>query len=144
MHSSRPDGSEPTNRSQSGTRRLLRTPLDQVDDLFEAGGDGGLEPEWVYWVSREEVSVMRVRVMVELQRPREAEELLTDVLTRYPTDLARESALYWSWLAEAYAAAGDYDAARTALGTAGEHASLIHSARANDHLTAVGALIAGQ
>lgn len=114
--------------------------LDQVDDLFEARGDDP-EPEWVYWVNRQEVSVMRARVMVELQRPREAEELLTGVLTQYPAELARESALYWSWLAEAYATAGDHDAARQALNTATDHARRIHSSRADDRLAAINAKI---
>jgi ATP/maltotriose-dependent transcriptional regulator MalT len=114
----------------------LRT-LDQVDDVFGARRIGDSEPEWTYWLNQDEVSTMRARVFVELGRPREAGPVLDDVLSRYPAEAARESALYWSWLAEAYAKSGEFDAARDALGTASGFASRVRSVRADNRIELV-------
>ncbi|MFD0633555.1 helix-turn-helix domain-containing protein [Catenulispora yoronensis] len=120
----------------------MRT-LDQVDDVFECRSPGDEDPEWVYWMSRDEISTMRARVLVELGRPSDAEPLLLDVLSRYPEDAHRESSLYWSWLAEAYARAGELDQARQALDTAAGYAAQVNSPRADSRLVVVRGLLPG-
>jgi transcriptional regulator with XRE-family HTH domain len=121
-------------------RAALRT-LDQVDDAYESRSVGDADPEWVYWLNRDEISTMRARVMVELGRPAEAEPLLLEVLSRYPEDSHREQSLYWSWLAEAYARSGELDQAKAALATAGNYADQVNSPRANDRITVVASLL---
>jgi tetratricopeptide (TPR) repeat protein len=114
----------------------LRT-LDHVDAVYEARRPGDEEPEWTYWLSRDEVNTMRARVLVEIGRAAEAGPVLTDVLSRYPAEAARESALYWSWLAEAHVKAGEFDEAQVALVTARKFAARVHSHRANTRVAAV-------
>lgn len=121
-------------------RAALRA-LDQVDDAYENRSAGDPDPEWVYWLNRDEISTMRARVMIELGQPSEAEPLLVDVLSRYPEDAHREQSLYWSWLAEAHARAGEVDAARSALATAADFAARVNSPRATDRLTVVAGLL---
>jgi transcriptional regulator with XRE-family HTH domain len=127
--------------AKAGEHTAALRALDDVDDAFEDRRGGDPDPEWVYWLSRDEVSTMRARVMVEVGRPAVAEALLTDVLARYPADAARESSLYWSWLAEAYGRAGELDAAARALATAAGFATKVNSARANGRLSEVAGLI---
>jgi Flp pilus assembly protein TadD len=68
---------------------------------------------------------------VELGRPDDAAVLLLPVLSRYPEESSRESALYWSDLATAYARAGEFDGAREALDKARDFAARVHSPRAD-------------
>jgi transcriptional regulator with XRE-family HTH domain len=114
--------------------------LDQVDDLFEARSSGDEEPEWVYWVSRDEVDTMRARCAVELGNPNAAERLLIPVLSRYPKESERESALYWSWLAEAYIRAGQLDQAQPAIETVRGFAESVRSQRVEDRVTILDSL----
>lgn len=115
--------------------------LDQVDDIFESRSSGDDEPEWVYWLTRDEVDTMRARCAVELGDPNTAERLLVPVLSRYPAQSERESALYWSWLAEAYAKEGELDQARATLGTVRGFAESIRSQRVDDRIAAVEELL---
>lgn len=86
--------------------------MEAVDNAYEERTPGVIEPEWVYWLNRTEIDVMAGRCMIELGNPTAAEPLLTNAIISYPTDHAREIALYLSWLAEAYLKAGTLDAAR--------------------------------
>lgn len=89
--------------------------LDRVDDEFDRRRPGDVEPDWTYWLDRDEIDVMRARCAVELGDAATAEALLTPVVDRYPPERRREAALYRTWLAEAYAWAGEFDAARAVL-----------------------------
>ena len=102
-----------------------------VDDVFESRSAGDDEPEWTYWLTRDEVDTMAARVAVELGRPERAAGLLVPVLDRYPAGSSRELALYWAELAEAYARAGELDGAREALQRARGFAGLVNSPRAD-------------
>src|SRR5262249_41624165 len=82
-------------RDDAGTRRAL----DAVDNAYEERSPEVLEPEWVYWLDRNELDGMAGRCMVELGNPAVAEPLLTNAITSYPTAHAREVALYLSCLA---------------------------------------------
>jgi hypothetical protein len=122
-------------QAQAGDASGAVRALGEADEALE-GFDGMPDAGWLYWVSRDELEVMAARVFTELHRPLRAVPLLTGVLARYNTAHAREIALYASWLAIAYADAGEPEeavavAARMlALGTLG-------SARAAERTTAV-------
>lgn len=113
-------------RSQDpeGARRALEA----VDDTFE-DTDGAGEPEWVYWLDRDEIDVMAGRCAIELGDPLAAEPLLTRAIEDYQPEHAREVALYRTWLAEAYARSGVVDAAREMLAKARKQASGVNSTR---------------
>lgn len=120
--------------ARCGEPDIARRALDAVDEAFDAAGD---EPEWVYWLNRDEIDTMAARVHVQLGRPADATALLGPVLARYPSSSARESALYWAELAEAHARARNLDAARDALEKAQGFAEKVNSARADARVTAV-------
>lgn len=127
-------------RDCAGTRRAL----DTVDDAYEDRSRGVIEPEWVYWLDRSEIDVMAGRCLIELGRPDAAEPLLTNAIVSYDTNHAREVALYLSWLAEAYARAGIFDAARDTLARARRTARGINSARLDLRINQVGILLPGE
>ncbi|WP_248294942.1 helix-turn-helix transcriptional regulator [Actinoplanes sp. TBRC 11911] len=92
-----------------------RRALDAVDDAYERRSDGAAEPEWVYWLNRNEIDVMAARCHIQLGIPGEAEPLLRRALAGYDHSHIRETALYQTWLAESHARTGDLDAARALL-----------------------------
>ncbi|MGH4002546.1 MAG: helix-turn-helix domain-containing protein [Pseudonocardiaceae bacterium] len=124
-------------RDDAGTRRALAA----VDNAYEERSLGMVEPEWVYWLDRAEIDVMAGRCLIELGNPAAAEPLLTNAITSYPTDHAREVALYLSWLAEAYAKAGTFDAARETLAQASRTAQGVNSARLDLRISQVSSLL---
>ncbi|MEU4448998.1 helix-turn-helix domain-containing protein [Actinosynnema sp. NPDC050801] len=101
-------------RDRDSTMRALGA----VDDAYESRSKDIREPEWVYWLNREEIDVMAGRCMIEIGRPSEAEPLLSKAIDAYESKHVREVALYLSWLAEAYAKAGEMDAADETLNRA--------------------------
>jgi transcriptional regulator with XRE-family HTH domain len=106
-----------------------RRALDDVDDSYERRSPDIDEPEWVYWLDRREIDVMAGRCLIELGDPVAAEPLLSSAIDAYTPEHAREVALYRTWLAESYARAGVFDAARYVLGKAETAASKLGSAR---------------
>ncbi len=115
---------------QDGTRRAL----DAVDDTFEQRSPGVAEPEWVYWLDRREIDVMAGRCLIELGEPARAEPLLSTAITGYQANHVREVGLYLSWLAEAYARAGQADAARATLDRARNAAQGVNSVRLDQRI----------
>lgn len=101
--------------AKSGESDTARRALDAVDEDYDRRRPGDEEPDWTYWLDRDEVDVMRARCAVESGDAATAGALLSPVIGRFPAERRREAALYRSWLAEAYARAGDFDAARTEL-----------------------------
>jgi tetratricopeptide (TPR) repeat protein len=87
--------------ARSGDLRNCERTLGQVEDSFAAGPRDN-DPDWVYWLNREEIDVMAGRCYTELGRPAQAEQLLTAAIGRYDQTLIRENSLYLSWLAEDY------------------------------------------
>jgi transcriptional regulator with XRE-family HTH domain len=112
-------------RDRDGARRAL----DAVDDSYEARTPGIGEPEWVYWLDRNEIDVMAGRCLIELGDPVSAEPLLSNAISEYAPEHAREVALYRTWLAESYARAGMFDAAQSTINRARTAANEVHSAR---------------
>ncbi|MFE3171823.1 helix-turn-helix domain-containing protein [Amycolatopsis sp. NPDC059090] len=106
-----------------------RRTLDAVDDAYEARSAGVKEPEWVYWLNRDEIDVMAGRCFIEIGQPAEAAPLLTRAIGRYEATHAREVALYQTWLAESYARAGFLDAAREVIQEARASSTGINSLR---------------
>ncbi len=114
----------------NGTARAL----DDVDDAYEARSPGDDDPEWTYWLSRDEITVMAARCWTRLGQPGKAAPLIAAALTRYGPGQTREQALYWSFLAEAYLQAGQRAEAAQALSTAGRYAAWTSSARVDERI----------
>lgn len=93
------------------------------------------DPEWVYWLDSDEITVMAGRCYVELGQPDRAIPLLTDVLDRYDEHQARESALYTSWLAEAHVQAGNVEHAGALAERTLELSSSTSSSRGDHRVT---------
>lgn len=115
--------------------------LDAVDDTYEQRSPGIEEPEMVYWLNRAEIDIMAGRCMIELGTPDKAEPLLSAAVASYPEQHSREVALYLSWLAESYARTGALDAARATLDRAKGYADRMPSARTDERIRTVDALI---
>ncbi|MBI3688631.1 MAG: transcriptional regulator [Actinobacteria bacterium] len=84
-----------------GDHQMTIRLLGEVDEVF-ASSTPVNEPQWLYWLNRDEIDIMAGRCLVQLRAPRRAVELLTAALDRYDDAHAREKSLYLSWLAEAH------------------------------------------
>jgi ATP/maltotriose-dependent transcriptional regulator MalT len=93
------------------------------------------DPEWVYWLDEDEITVMAGRCYVELGQPDRAIPLLTGVLEHYDERQTRESALYTSWLAEAHVQAGDVEHAAALAERTLELSISTSSSRGDDRVT---------
>jgi hypothetical protein len=94
--------------ARSGDLRECERALGMVDDCFSAGPRDN-DPDWLYWLNREEIDVMAGRCYTELRKPTRAESLLTNAMARYDQALVRENSLYLSWLAEDYVQLGEIE-----------------------------------
>lgn len=121
--------------ARSGGEEDTRRALDAVNESYENRGRN--EPEWVYWLNRTEIDVMAGRCLIELGNPRDAEPMLSSAIASYPSEHAREVALYLSWLAESHARAGNPGAANEALQRASTYAASMPSARTDARIEAV-------
>jgi transcriptional regulator with XRE-family HTH domain/tetratricopeptide (TPR) repeat protein len=95
--------------ARAGDPEATARTLDEVDDQFAARRPGE-DPIWVYWMSLEEIDVMRGRCWTQLHRPLRAVPALEGAISRYP-DMPREVSLYLTWLAESLIQAGEVDQA---------------------------------
>ncbi|GAA4532361.1 hypothetical protein GCM10023192_24220 [Amycolatopsis samaneae] len=127
--------------ARSRDRDAARRALDAVDDAYAARTPGIPEPEWVYWMSRDEIDVMAGRCLIELGDSASALPLLTTAIDGYDVDHAREKALYQTWLAESYARAGELDAARSIIGRARTTTAEVNSARLTDRVEKIEQLV---
>jgi hypothetical protein len=126
--------------AKAGDLRGCEKTLSAVDEAFSAGQRDN-DPDWLYWLSREEVDVMAGRCYTELKKPSHAAELLTNAISSYDQALIRENALYLSWLAEDYIQLDNLDQAAD-LGTRmAELVSRTQSARARNRLDYVASLL---
>lgn len=55
----------------------------QLRDEMEPGHFGDDDPEWTYWLSRDEITVMAARCWTRLGQPGKAAPLIAAALTRY-------------------------------------------------------------
>jgi len=88
--------------------------LDHADDLY-ADTTEDPAPGFAYWLTRDELDIMRGRTAVELRHSDVAIEFLTAAIAHYPADHIRETALYGTYLVEALLRHGDYSSARHEL-----------------------------
>jgi transcriptional regulator with XRE-family HTH domain len=96
--------------AKSGDLANCERTLGLVEENFSHANPGN-DPDWVYWLNREEIDVMAGRCYTELKKPAKAEPLLRDAISGYDDTHIRENALYLSWLAEDHILLGDIDAA---------------------------------
>jgi tetratricopeptide (TPR) repeat protein len=107
--------------------------LGLVDENFSKS-DPENDPDWVYWLSKEEIDVMAGRCFTELGQPEKAIPLLRSSIEKYDSTHIREISLYQSWLAEDYVLLKDI---RTAADLALEVLALgrlANSARTDERL----------
>ncbi|MGC0421762.1 XRE family transcriptional regulator [Embleya sp. AB8] len=98
------------NGQASGAERALamaNAALDRPDDQPQ--------PDWSVWVDRDEIQIMTGRCWAELHRPLRAVPVLEDVLRKFDDNHARDKALYLTWLADAYACAGEIEQAAVTI-----------------------------
>jgi hypothetical protein len=110
--------------------------LDEVDDLFD-GVHPSDEPDWAYWLTRDEIDIMAGRCHTELERPMKAVPLLESALRRYQNESAREASLYATWLADSYLTAHEIERAAEVASQALELSRSVNSARTTDRLALV-------
>ncbi|MFF5232799.1 helix-turn-helix domain-containing protein [Dactylosporangium sp. NPDC000521] len=92
------------------------------------------DPVWVYWLSAEEVEIMAGRCWTELRRPLRAVPILERATAGYGADIARETTLYLTWLAEAFVQAHEVDQAASAATRALRLARVARSDRATERV----------
>ncbi|GAA1532834.1 hypothetical protein GCM10009827_058500 [Dactylosporangium maewongense] len=92
------------------------------------------DPVWVYWLSSDEVEIMAGRCWTELRRPLRAVPILERATAGYGADIARETALYLTWLAEAFVQAHEVDQAADAATQALRLARVARSVRATERV----------
>ena len=92
------------------------------------------DPDWVYWLNREEIDVMAGRCFTELNQPARAEPLLRTATSAYDNALVRENALYLSWLAEDYILLNEIEFAAETAARVVDLASRADSARTDERL----------
>ncbi|MFE2046797.1 helix-turn-helix domain-containing protein [Streptomyces sp. NPDC059477] len=76
------------------------------------------EPDWVYWINRDESKIMEGRCWAELREHGRAVPVLEDIDVPYDESHAREVALFQCWLSGSYLDAGEIDQAAAAARSA--------------------------
>jgi hypothetical protein len=104
-----------------------------VEENFSAGPRDD-DPDWLYWLNREEIDVMAGRCYTELKKPARAEPLLTNAMARYDQTLVRENSLYLSWLAEDHVQLGEIEHAAAIALQMAALAARTNSARTDTRL----------
>ncbi|XVV34924.1 XRE family transcriptional regulator [Streptomyces sp. CA-100214] len=119
---------QPTRTEQA--LAAARTALDEQED-------GEPQPDWAAWVDTTELDIMTGRCWAELRRPLRAVPVLLRALERYDDHHARDKALYLSWLADSYLAAGEVEEAARVTGRALDLAVGVSSVRPRQRLAPV-------
>jgi hypothetical protein len=119
--------------AKSGDLVSCERALGQVEENFNHATPED-DPDWVYWLNREEIDVMAGRCYTELRQPARAEPLLRNATSGYDNTLIRENSLYLSWLAEDYILLDEIDLAAEIATHVLELGSRANSARTDDRL----------
>ena len=119
--------------AKSGDLVSCERALGQVEENFNHATPED-DPDWVYWLNREEIDVMAGRCYTELRQPARAEPLLRNATSSYDNTLIRENSLYLSWLAEDYILLNEIDLAAEIATHVLELGSRANSARTDDRL----------
>lgn len=126
--------------AKSGDIQSCERALGQVEETFSRS-DQSLDPDWVYWLNREEIDVMAGRCFTELNQPAKAVSLLSEAIAAYDSTHIREISLYQSWLAESYVLLGDVDTATDLALQVLDLGMRADSARADERLAYLATLI---
>ena len=126
--------------AKSGDLVSCERALGQVENNFNHAKPED-DPDWVYWLNREEIDVMAGRCFTELKQPARAEPLLRKATSGYDNALIRENSLYLSWLAEDYILLNEIDVSAEVATRVLELGSRANSARTDDRLRHLAALL---
>jgi hypothetical protein len=126
--------------AKSGDLVSCERALGQVEDNF-CHAKPEDDPDWVYWLNREEIDVMAGRCFTELKQPARAEPLLRIATSGYDNTLVRENSLYLSWLAEDYILLNEIDLAADTATRVLELGSRANSARTDERLRHLATLL---
>lgn len=119
--------------AKCGDAASCKRSLGVVEDHFSHAAPED-DPDWVYWLNREEVDVMAGRCYTELRLPSLAEPLLRAATDAYDDTMMRENSLYLSWLAEDYILLGEIDQAAKLAMEILQLATRVDSARTDERL----------
>lgn len=114
------------------TEAALEAAAESVD--ADAGPD---EPDWVFWVNRDEYEIMAGRCWTALRRPLRAVPTLEAVLERYDDTHARDKSMYLTWLAHAYLDAGEIEQSAEVTARALQLGTGVASVRPLQHIDTV-------
>lgn len=120
--------------ARAADAREAEKALGRVEKDYADQGRDDEDPEWVYWLSPEEVEVMAGRVWTQLRRPLRAVPILEKAIVGYGADTGRETALYQSWMAESLEQANEPDRAAAAATKALRLSRQAGSVRADDRV----------
>lgn len=120
--------------ARAGDAQAADKALVKVEKDYDGQKPADVEPEWVYWLSPEEVEVMSGRVWTETRRPLRAVPILERAIAGYGDDTGRETALYQSWMAESLEQANEADRAAVAATKALRLSRQAGSVRADDRI----------
>lgn len=95
------------------------------------------EPDWVYWINRDESQIMAGRCWSELSRPDKALPVWDAVTAPYDETHAREVALYLLWTAGSHVDAGDVEQAVQTADRAVTLAGVTASPRTDAHVSSL-------
>lgn len=124
----------------AGLKKQAEKKLAEVEITFN-GYRPEFDPEWVYWLNPDEITIMAARCFVKLNQPQKAINLLSNILQQYDGRRTREIALYTSWLSEAYLLAREIEsAAHYAVKTA-DLSLLTNSARSDNRVKELSELL---
>lgn len=126
--------------AKSGDLISCERALGQVEDNFTHAKPED-DPDWVYWLNREEIDVMAGRCFTELKQPARAEPLLRRATSGYDNALIRENSLYLSWLAEDYILLNEIELAAEIATRVLELGSRANSARTDERLRHLATLL---
>ncbi|WP_157357353.1 helix-turn-helix domain-containing protein [Amycolatopsis nigrescens] len=119
-----------------GDARQTEDSLARAREVLEQQDDRR-EPDWVFWVDRNEVDIMAGRCWTELCRPLRAVPVLESVLSGFDDTHARDKALYLTWLAGSYLQAREVEQSASTLEKAFELANGVASVRPSARITNV-------
>jgi hypothetical protein len=119
--------------AKSGDLANCKRSLGMVEENFDYAQPEH-DPDWVYWLNRQEVDVMAGRCYTELKQPTLAERLLQEATAHYDHALIREDSLYLSWLAEDYILLNEIERASDMAARVLDLATRANSARTDERL----------
>ncbi|MEU6347221.1 XRE family transcriptional regulator [Streptomyces sp. NPDC046977] len=120
----------------AGNAALAESSLETARTALDEAA-GTPQPDWSAWVDSTELAIMTGRCWTELRRPLRAVPVLEKALEAYDDRHARDKALYMSWLADSYLAAGEVEQAAAVTGRALDLSAGVASVRPRQRLEPV-------